>query len=75
MLATLMVAMGTTLVATTMPRIDLPIDVQGVLGRSPIEAGITLTTLVFGWPLAVTLLGQIYRSSAFTPRLVSEAHS
>jgi hypothetical protein len=39
----------------------LPIYVQGVLGRTPIEAGLTLTTLVFGWPLAVMLLGRLYR--------------
>jgi EmrB/QacA subfamily drug resistance transporter len=40
----------------------LPIYVQGVLGRSPIEAGVTLTTLVFGWPLAVMLSGRLYRT-------------
>jgi MFS family permease len=39
----------------------LPIYVQGVLGRTPIEAGLTLTTLVFGWPLAVMLSGRLYR--------------
>jgi EmrB/QacA subfamily drug resistance transporter len=39
----------------------LPIYVQGVLGRTPIEAGMTLTTLVFGWPLAVMLSGRLYR--------------
>jgi EmrB/QacA subfamily drug resistance transporter len=39
----------------------LPIYVQGVLGRTPIEAGVTLTTLVFGWPLAVMLSGRLYR--------------
>jgi MFS family permease len=40
----------------------LPIYVQGLLGRSPIEAGVTLTTLVFGWPLAVMLSGRLYRT-------------
>src|SRR5262249_31796661 len=39
----------------------LPIYVQGVLGRSPIQAGMILTTLVFGWPLAVMLSGRLYR--------------
>jgi MFS family permease len=39
----------------------LPIYVQGVLGHTPIEAGVTLTTLVFGWPLAVMLSGRLYR--------------
>lgn len=40
----------------------LPIYVQGVLGGTPIEAGITLTTLVFGWPLAVMLSGRLYKA-------------
>jgi len=35
----------------------LPIYVQGVLGRSPIVAGFTLTMLIVGWPLAVMLTG------------------
>jgi EmrB/QacA subfamily drug resistance transporter len=39
----------------------LPIYVQGVLGRTPIEAGVTLTALVFGWPLAVMMSGRLYR--------------
>lgn len=39
----------------------LPIYVQGVLGRSPIVAGFTLTMLVVGWPLAVMLSGRFYR--------------
>jgi MFS family permease len=39
----------------------LPIYAQGVLGRTPIEASLTLTTLVFGWPLAVMLSGRLYR--------------
>jgi EmrB/QacA subfamily drug resistance transporter len=39
----------------------LPIYVQGVLGRSAIEAGLTLTMLVVGWPLAVMLSGRVYR--------------
>jgi hypothetical protein len=39
----------------------LPIYVQGVLGRTPIEAGVTLTTLIFGWPLAVLLSGRLYQ--------------
>jgi MFS family permease len=32
-----------------------------VLGRTPIEAGVTLTALVFGWPLAVMMSGRLYR--------------
>ncbi len=40
----------------------LPIYVQGVLGRSPIVAGFTLSMLVLGWPLAVMLSGRFYRA-------------
>jgi len=40
----------------------LPIYVQGVLGRSPIAAGLPLTMLIVGWPLAVMLSGRLYRT-------------
>ncbi|MEP9380130.1 MDR family MFS transporter [Aquabacter sp. CN5-332] len=40
----------------------LPIYFQAVLGRSPIASGVTLTTLVFGWPMAVMLSGRLYRT-------------
>ncbi|TCL71090.1 MDR family MFS transporter [Rhizobium sp. BK251] len=40
----------------------LPIYVQGVLGRSPLVAGFTLTMLVVGWPLAVMLSSRLYRT-------------
>jgi EmrB/QacA subfamily drug resistance transporter len=40
----------------------LPIYVQGVLGRSPIVAGFTLSALVIGWPLAVMLSSRLYRA-------------
>jgi EmrB/QacA subfamily drug resistance transporter len=39
----------------------LPIYVQGVLGRSAIVAGFTLTMLVVGWPFAVMLSPRFYR--------------
>lgn len=39
----------------------LPIYVQGVLGGSSLLAGATLTMLGFGWPLAVTLSGRLYK--------------
>ncbi len=39
----------------------LPIYVQGVLGRSPLEAGFTLTMLIVGWPLAVMLASRFFR--------------
>jgi EmrB/QacA subfamily drug resistance transporter len=40
----------------------LPLYVQGVLGRSPIVAGFTLTALVVGWPLAVSLSGRFFKA-------------
>jgi EmrB/QacA subfamily drug resistance transporter len=40
----------------------LPMYVQGVLGRSPIVAGFTLTMLVVGWPLAVMLSSRFFRA-------------
>ncbi|HEY9348163.1 MAG TPA: MDR family MFS transporter [Inquilinus sp.] len=40
----------------------LPVYVQGVLGRSPITAGFTLTMLVVGWPMAVMLSSRFYRA-------------
>ncbi|MBX5167743.1 MULTISPECIES: MDR family MFS transporter [unclassified Rhizobium] len=40
----------------------LPLYVQGVLGRSPLVAGFTLTMLVVGWPLAVMLSSRFYRA-------------
>ncbi|MGO7793309.1 MFS transporter, partial [Rhizobium ruizarguesonis] len=40
----------------------MPIYVQGVLGRSPVVAGFTLTMLVVGWPLAVILSGRFYKA-------------
>ncbi|MEK1886926.1 MAG: MFS transporter [Phyllobacterium sp.] len=40
----------------------LPIYVQGVLGKSPLVAGFTLTMLVVGWPMAVMLSNRFYRA-------------
>lgn len=40
----------------------LPMYVQGVLGRSPIVAGFTLTMLVVGWPLSVMLSSRFFRA-------------
>jgi EmrB/QacA subfamily drug resistance transporter len=39
----------------------LPIYVQGVLSRSPLVAGMTLTTLSIGWPLASIVASRLYR--------------
>jgi EmrB/QacA subfamily drug resistance transporter len=40
----------------------LPIYVQGVLGRSPLVAGFTLTMLIVGWPLAVMMSSRFFRT-------------
>ncbi len=40
----------------------LPIYVQGVLGRSSLQAGFTLTMLIVGWPLAVVLSPKLFRA-------------
>jgi EmrB/QacA subfamily drug resistance transporter len=55
--ATLLVGMAVIGLTTI-----LPIYVQGVLGRSPIAAGVTLTMLVVGWPLAVMLSSRLFRT-------------
>lgn len=47
----------------------LPIYVQGVLGRTPLVAGFTLTALVIGWPLAVVVSGRLYRWLGIRPTL------
>ena len=39
----------------------LPIYVQGVLSHSPLVAGMTLTTLSIGWPLASIVASRLYR--------------
>jgi EmrB/QacA subfamily drug resistance transporter len=47
----------------------LPAFVQGVMERSPIEAGFALTTMSIGWPIASTIAGSLllkigYRKTA-----------
>ena len=61
-MATLLVGMALIGLTTI-----LPIYVQGVLGRTPIEAGMPLTTLIVGWPLAVMLSGWLYRTFGIRP--------
>ncbi len=39
----------------------LPVYVQGVLGRSPVLAGFTLTMMAVGWPLASVISARLYR--------------
>lgn len=47
----------------------LPTFVQGVMGRTPLEAGVTLAMMSIGWPIASTLSGRVmmltsYRTTA-----------
>lgn len=44
----------------------LPTYVQGVLGRTPMVAGFTLSMMSIGWPIAATLTGKIMHR--FGPR-------
>lgn len=55
--ATLFAGMGLIGLTTV-----LPIYIQGVLGKSPLVAGISLAALIIGWPLSVTFSGRLYRA-------------
>ncbi|MBM7659551.1 EmrB/QacA subfamily drug resistance transporter [Bacillus mesophilus] len=43
----------------------LPAFVQGVMERSPIVAGFTLTTMSIGWPIAATIAGRLLLKIGF----------
>jgi EmrB/QacA subfamily drug resistance transporter len=43
----------------------LPAFVQGVMERSPLVAGFTLTTMSIGWPIASTLAGRLILKVGF----------
>jgi EmrB/QacA subfamily drug resistance transporter len=43
----------------------LPAFVQGVMERSPIVAGFTLTTMSIGWPIAATIAGTLLLKFGF----------
>ncbi|MCM3762334.1 MFS transporter [Alkalihalobacillus oceani] len=43
----------------------LPTYVQGVLGQSPLIAGLTLTAMSIGWPLASTIAGKMMLKTGF----------
>jgi MFS family permease len=40
----------------------LPLYVQGVMSRSPVIAGFTLTTLVIGWTIAMTVASHCFKT-------------
>ena len=50
---------GATIIGVTS---FVPIDVQGVLGRSALVAGFALTAMSVGWPVASTLSGRFLRA-------------
>lgn len=48
----------------------LPMYVQAVMGRSPLEAGFMLTAMVLGWPIAATLGARNFARFGLRPVLV-----
>jgi EmrB/QacA subfamily drug resistance transporter len=48
----------------------LPMYVQAVMGRSPLEAGFMLTAMVLGWPIAATLGARNFARFGLRPILV-----
>ena len=48
----------------------LPMYVQAVMGRSPLEAGFMLTAMVLGWPIAATLGARNFARFGLRPILI-----
>jgi EmrB/QacA subfamily drug resistance transporter len=48
----------------------LPMYVQAVMGRSPLEAGFMLTAMVLGWPIAATLGARNFARFGLQPILI-----
>ena len=48
----------------------LPMYVQAVMGRSPLEAGFMLTAMVLGWPIAATLGARNFGRFGLRPILI-----
>jgi EmrB/QacA subfamily drug resistance transporter len=51
----------------------LPMYVQAVMGRSPLEAGFMLTAMVLGWPIAATLGARNFARFGLRPILIAGA--
>jgi EmrB/QacA subfamily drug resistance transporter len=49
----------------------LPMYVQGVLHRSPIIAGLTLTMMLFGWPAGATVAARSFHRFGLRPTMVT----
>jgi MFS family permease len=57
---------GALVGATMMASVTyIPLFVQGVLGRSPTEAGATLTPIVLGWPIASAIGSRLSLKTGF----------
>jgi EmrB/QacA subfamily drug resistance transporter len=48
----------------------VPTFLQGVLGTSPIVAGLALATLTLGWPLSASQSGRVYLRIGFRPTVL-----
>src|SRR5882724_3310555 len=51
----------------------VPIYVQAVLHRSPVVAGLALTTVLFGWPVGATLAARLFHRFALHRLLLTGA--
>jgi len=51
----------------------VPIYVQAVLHRSPVVAGLALTTMLFGWPVGATLAARLFHRFALHRLLLTGA--
>lgn len=51
----------------------VPIYVQAVLHRSPVVAGLALTTMLFGWPVGATLAARLFHRFALHRILLTGA--
>ncbi|MFE1597793.1 MDR family MFS transporter [Methylobacterium sp. ID0610] len=49
----------------------LPMYVQGVLGRTPLVAGLALTVMVLGWPIGATLAARTLKRFGLRPILLT----
>jgi EmrB/QacA subfamily drug resistance transporter len=49
----------------------LPVYVQGVLHRSPLVAGLTLTTMLVGWPAAATIASRTFHIIGLRQTLIA----
>jgi MFS family permease len=51
----------------------VPIYVQAVLHRSPVVAGLALTTMLFGWPVGATLAARLFHRFGLNQLLLAGA--